>query len=174
MVSTSTRPLYRTLRVCVIVFSGVLASWPINSANARTFHSYAFVNEDGSLRISGRTIHLHGIHIPSTGKTCKFFINPPLCGSRAAVALKFKIQGFVHCETTGINRDGSFTAQCRVNKSTFDEGLDLSAYLLEQGWALALPDAPFHYSALEKVARHHHLGLWGFSVDRIVVPNRKK
>lgn len=174
MVSTSTRPLNLIIRIGVILCFAVLLSWPVNSASARTFHSYAFVNDDGSLRIKGRTIHLDGIHIPHTEETCKFFINPPLCGSRAAVALRFKINGFVHCETTAANRDGSFTAHCRINKTAFDEGLDLSAYLLERGWALALPDAPFHYGALEKVARHNHLGLWGFSVDRILAPGRKK
>ena len=52
-------------------------------------------------------------------------------------------------------------ALCRVG----DE--DLSAYLLTRGWAVALPDAPFEYSALEKIARQQGIGVWGLAVDRV-------
>jgi len=54
-----------------------------------------------------------------------------------------------------------------VKVSRFDEGEDLSAYLLENGWAVALPDAPFEYQTLEKIARSRQFGVWGFPVDRI-------
>jgi len=171
---TSKRDLGLTKFIGVVALFSFLALWTANSVAAQTLYSYAFINEDATLRISGRTIHLYGIHIPSTGKTCKFFFNPPLCGSRAAVALKFKIQGFVHCEIIEKNRDRSVIALCRVNRSAFDEGDDLSAYLLKQGWALALPNAPFEYHALEKVSRHRDQGLWGFPVDNIRLPSRRK
>jgi endonuclease YncB( thermonuclease family) len=171
---TSKQRLGSTKLICAVALFSLLALWMGDAVTARTLHSYAFVNEDATLRISGRTVHLYGVHIPYTGRTCKFFFNPPLCGSRAAVALKFKIQGFVYCEITGVNQDRSVIALCRVNRTAFHEGYDLSAYLLEQGWALALPDAPFEYYALEKVAQHRHQGLWGFTVDNIIFPNRKR
>jgi endonuclease YncB( thermonuclease family) len=59
------------------------------------------------------------------------------------------------------NMDGSIVALCRVN------GEDLSAYLLERGWALALPDAPFEYAALEKIASHKGMGVWGLTLEKV-------
>ncbi len=132
---------------------------------AREISSSARVNEDGSLRIDGRTIYLTGIHIPDTGNTCATYRQPSVCGSRAYVALDFKIQGFVRCEILSRNEDRSLVGRCRVNASQFDDGEDLSAYLLERGWAVALPDAPVEYQALEKIARSRGLGLWGFPVE---------
>lgn len=126
---------------------------------ASDLHSFAFVQDDGTLKISGTIVHLHGIHIPETDRTCRSFERPLKCAPRAALALDFKVKGFVRCEVIERNPDRSVTASCEV------DGEDLSAYMLRQGWALALPDAPFEYAALEKIARHHNLGVWGISVE---------
>ena len=67
---------------------------PPTLAEARVISSHARINDDASLRISGKTIHLAGIHIPATRTTCKQFRTPPVCGSRAVVALEFKVDGF--------------------------------------------------------------------------------
>jgi endonuclease YncB( thermonuclease family) len=129
--------------------------------------SSARVNEDGSLRIKGKTIQLYGIHIPQTNYTCTSHRRPPVCSSRAALALDFKINGFVRCNIVGETDDGHLIGQCRVGSSRFDEGEDLSAYLLEKGWAVALPDAAFEYQTLEKIAQSRNLGIWGIPVDNI-------
>jgi len=128
---------------------------------AAELHSYAFVEDDGTLRISNTRVHLYGIYIPPTGRHCNRFQRPIVCAPRAALALDFKIDGFVRCEIIERHPDRSVTGRCRVDE------LDLSAYLLEQGWALARPEAPFEYQALERIARHHNRGGWGRSVDRI-------
>jgi len=144
---------------------------PAAPAAAYEISSYANVNEDGSLRIKRKTVHLYGIHIPDLGRTCDTRKLPKMCGTRAAIALDFKIDGFVRCELLAENADGSYTGRCFVNASAFDEGDDLSAYLLEYGWAVALPDAPVAYQALEKIARARGIGYWGIPVDRIVPRN---
>ena len=145
----------------------VIALTAITTApvHAREISSYALINEDGTLRIKRKTIHLYGIHIPETGNHCRTNIRPIVCGSRAALALEFKIQGFVHCEIMEKKKDGSLVGWCRVNVSNFDEGTDLSAYLLERGWAVALPDAPIKYQTLEKIAYRRGVGIWGLTVD---------
>ena len=130
-------------------------------AGAAELHSYAIVQDDASLRIRNTTVHLYGIHIPETGQHCRTYIRPVICGSRAVLALEFRIQGFVRCDILARHHGGSATGRCFVG----DE--DLSAYLLSQGWALALPDAPFQYHALERIARHQHRGVWGFSADHV-------
>ena len=127
----------------------------------------AFVQENGSLRVKNQMIRLYGIYIPPTERTCRPFIHPVPCNPRAALALDFKIQGFVRCVEKGQNADGSIDAQCWVNYNRFTEGEDLSAYLISQGWAAALPEAPYEYSVLEKIARQRGLGVWGFTVDSI-------
>ncbi|MCP5419577.1 MAG: thermonuclease family protein [Gammaproteobacteria bacterium] len=125
--------------------------------------SYAFVNDDGSLRIDRRTIHLYGIYIPPTARTCEDQVRPARCGPRAALALEFKVSShFVHCTVYGAQQDGSLVGYCEA------DGEDLAAYLLQRGWAAALPDAPPEYAILERIARQHGLGVWGASVDRIV------
>ena len=155
--------LVRYHKVLLVALTGaVLLAAPLQ---AREISSYARVNSDGTLRIKGKTIHLYGIHIPKTNRTCSRNRNPPVCGSRAVVALDFKIDGFVRCEIVDRNEDGSLVGWCRVKASYFSEGEDLSAYLLEMGWAVALPDASIEYQTLEKIARSRQFGVWGTPVD---------
>lgn len=136
---------------------------------AESIASYAFINDDGSLRINKKNIYLYGIHIPKTSENCRTRQQPPVCGERASLALEFKIKSFVRCEIISENPNGSLTGKCFANYSNFDEGEDLSAYLLERGWAVALPDAPIEYITLEKIARSRSMGVWGIAIDRPVV-----
>ncbi len=128
---------------------------------------YALVQDDGSLKVDGRLIRLYGIYIPPTGVTCRSFIWPRPCAPRAALALDFKIQGFVSCHEVAVNEDGTISAICQNNYTSVSKGEDLAAYLLQQGWAVALPGAPFIYHALERIARHKGFGIWGFPQDII-------
>jgi endonuclease YncB( thermonuclease family) len=129
---------------------------------ARELTSYAIVQDDATLKVRGYKIWLYGIYIPSTGQTCNQHVRPVRCASRAALDLEFKIGSkFARCRSQWRNRDNSLTAVCTV------DGEDLSAYMLRRGWALALPDAPFEYQALEKVARERGAGMWGFPADTV-------
>lgn len=128
--------------------------------------SYAFVNDDGSLRVSGHTIYLYGIYIPPTDETCRTFEMPIKCGPRAVLALDFTIgPNFVHCNPVQTNDDGSMEALCRVND------IDLSEWMLQNGWAVALPDAPFEYKTMEEIARQRGIGIWGIPLD--VIPKKR-
>jgi len=144
----------RRLLLSIVVLVGLNAV-----AQAADIVSYAFVEHDGTLRVDGRTIHLFGIHIPPTEDNCRTDERPVRCTSRAAQALEFKIAGFVRCEPIEKHEDRSITAICRA------DGEDLSAYLLQRGWALALPNAPFEYVALERIAQQRNVGVWGIPVE---------
>ncbi|MFC6519955.1 thermonuclease family protein [Undibacterium arcticum] len=110
--------------------------------------SFAFVQQDGSLKVAGYLIHLYGIYIPPTEQACYTFIRPVPCGTRTALALDFKISGdFVHCIPRATNPDGSITASCRSGNE------DLSAWMLQRGWAVTLPDAPVEYVTMERIAQ---------------------
>jgi len=128
---------------------------------------HAIVQSDASLLIKGEVVRLDGIYAPPTGRDCREWIQPVRCDSRAALALDFKVKGFIRCFPTGENDDGSINATCYVDRTSFDPGEDLAAYLIQRGLALALPDAPFEYHALEKIARNQGVGVWGFTVDSV-------
>lgn len=141
----------------MLLFSVTLSAYDISS--------YAFINDDGTLRIRKHTIHLFGIYIPPTDRTCRSGTSPVKCAPRAVLALDFKIGAdFVRCNIKGKKADGSLIAVCYVDDD------DLAAYLLERGWAAALPDAPVEYQVLERIARNRSLGVWGIPVDNVPTP----
>lgn len=124
--------------------------------------SYAYVNADGSLRIKGRTFRLFGLFIPPTAYTCQRFYTPITCSSQVGIALDFKIgSNFVRCETVMMNEDRTESAYCSV------AGEDLGAYLINEGWALALPDAPLDYVMYERLARGRGIGIWANPMTNI-------
>jgi len=129
----------------------------------------AFVEADGSLRLGQTIVRLYGIYIPPSERTCRTFVRPARCGSRAALALEQKIDGMVYCDAVSRNRDRSVNAVCEISSGAaqFGEREDLAAYLLRQGWAVALPGAPFAYHTLERIARTQGRGVWGFQADSV-------
>jgi endonuclease YncB( thermonuclease family) len=123
----------------------------------------ARVQDDGTLRVNGKTVRLYGIHIPTSQRTCRSNIRPVRCAPRAVLQLDFMIRGFVYCDEVQRFRDRSIAAICR----TGPDREDLAARLLDQGWAVALPGAPFEYIALERFAQSNKRGFWGFQADTI-------
>jgi endonuclease YncB( thermonuclease family) len=130
------------------------AAWP------ETLHSYALINDDASLVVQNRVVHLAGVYVPTTRTSC-IDAPRPGCRTRAAAALEFRIQGFVQCDILGRRSDGSRFGVCYVGRSSFDPGVDLGAYLIERGWALAGEGAPYEYRAVEDLARAQSAGIWG-------------
>ena len=155
----------RRIGIALLTLALILAA---SAALADAGH-LAFVMKDGALRIGQKTVHLHGIHIPDTGRSCDTSMRPSRCASRAALALDRKIQGMVYCEPVSRNRDRSINAVCRVDPmgAANDEREDLAAFLLRQGWAVARPDAPFEYAVLERIAHSRGLGIWGFQAGSV-------
>jgi endonuclease YncB( thermonuclease family) len=150
-----------------ILVAGTLAFSVI--AVAAEIVSYAIVQDDGSLRIRGKTIRLFGVYMPPTLRNCRTDFSPPLCGNRPVRALKTRIRGFVRCLPQGTFSDGSISAVCYVDgDSSTEPPIDLGAWLLEQGLAVAGPGAPFEYQTLERIAEVNRRGVWGFQVDQII------
>ncbi|ESQ14337.1 MAG TPA: nuclease-like protein [Chromatiaceae bacterium] len=150
----------------------LLVLFAVETVGAREFEGHAIVQDDGSLLIKNRVVHLHGIYMPSTNRQCRSRISPLRCGERGILALDFLVKGFITCFEQNRNTDGSISAVCYQGRNSFDPGIDLAAYLLERGWALALPNAPFEYHALERIARTREIGVWGWQVDSVTPPFR--
>jgi len=140
--------------------------WVTGSAMAADIVGPAFVGRDATLLIHGQRVRLAGMYVPPTDFTCRAFERPVVCSSRTALALDFHIGShMVQCRSIGTYGDGSIAGVCYV-RGSYSE-LDLAAWLIWQGLALAGPDAPFDYVALERIARAQRRGVWSFPVDRI-------
>jgi endonuclease YncB( thermonuclease family) len=142
------------------------------NAVAQEFEGHAIVRGDGSLLINKRVVHLYGIYIPPTNRQCRAWVTPIRCDERGVLALDFFVKGFITCFERVQRADGSVDATCYRERSSFDPGTDLAAYLIERGWALARPDAPFEYHAMERIARSREVGVWGWQVDSVTLPQR--
>ncbi|MDH3593809.1 MAG: hypothetical protein OEU09_23925 [Rhodospirillales bacterium] len=129
----------------------------------------AFVQDDGTLKVGGRTVRLFGIYIPPTNRVCRTSIRPVRCASRAVLQLDLRVDRFVACDRVARHTDRSESAVCRirVRNSPLGPDIDLSAWMLYHGWAVALPNAPFEYLVLERIARERERGIWGIPVDRV-------
>jgi endonuclease YncB( thermonuclease family) len=140
-----------------------------DAAAAADIHSYAIVQDDATLRVRGQTIRLYGVHVADTRPFCDSTFRPTRCQTRAAVALASRIQGFVRCVPQVRYDDRSIGAFCSVRGTgTPSRQIDLGAWLIEQGWAVAMPQAPFAYHTLEEIAKANGRGVWGFQADQII------
>lgn len=152
--------LWLLLAVLLVAAAGV-------AAGPREIVGLAIVQDDGSLLIKGESIELFGIYLPDTGRQCSTRQRPVRCAPRAVLALDFRVRGFVTCEPRGRSAEGKTQAVCHVDRTGLSPGEDLGAYLIQRGWALALPNAPFEYHAMERIARAKALGVWGTAVDAV-------
>jgi len=163
----TTPPIAASLSARLLVLVLIALSAPMVAGAPRELEGLAIVRSDGSLLIKERVVWLYGIYIPPTERQCREWIRPVRCDSRAVLALDFRVKGFIRCFVVEEYADGSLGATCYADRTSFDPGEDLAAYLIERGWALALPNAPFAYHALEKIAMQRQLGVWGYPVDSI-------
>lgn len=127
----------------------------------------AIVRDDGSLLVGRRVVHLYGIYMPETNRQCRSWISPVRCAPQAVLQLDFIAKGILRCQPQRERSDGSLEAVCFVDRTRFDSGTDIGAHLIESGWALARPEAPFEYQAAERIAHAQGLGVWAFTVDSI-------
>lgn len=141
------------MRAISLLFGLLLSSATMLASD---FSSYAFVNDDSTLRIGSQTVRLYGIIVPAFDQACASTVHPVDCGPRdAALALKSRVgSNFVHCNIQERKPDGSVLAICTANDQ------DLAAWLIQQGWAAASPGAPPEYAVLEKIARQRGVGMW--------------
>ena len=157
--------MWRTLFAALVILAASSAS------SAAAQRSIAFVQSDGTLKIRGQIVRLHGIFQPRTNRVCRFEIRPVRCGSRAVEALEFRVDRMVTCQKVRRNRDRSVNAFCYVrdDDDPFGPFVDLGAWLIYFGWAVATPEAPFEYRVYEEIARENGRGIWGFPADSIII-----
>jgi len=152
----------------VSLAAGMVGGWSTDAvAGPRVVEGLAIVQDDGSLSLDGETVWLHGASIPLFVRTCTSVVRPPRCGSRSVLVLSNLVTGFVHCEIVRQHPQALEGICTQAGRDAFGPRDDLAAQLILRGWALASPDAPTEYLALQAIAQSQEVGIWGSKVINI-------
>ena len=110
-----------------------------------------------TLEITGRRVRLYGIDAPEAAQVCRQGDGQRYrCGDRATEALRARIGGgAVGCTIEGYDRYNRVLSTCYT-----EDGTDLNAWLVRQGYALAYRRYSTQYVPEEDQARSGGAGLW--------------
>ncbi|MFQ6018754.1 MAG: thermonuclease family protein [Kiloniellaceae bacterium] len=116
------------------------------------------VIDGNTLDFSGRIVRLYGIDAPDREQTCRAGGKSWACGLEARWAVINRLgRHWVTCVDKGKDRQGRNLAVCYLAGIG---QLDLNAWLVSRGWALADPTVARDYLAEEDAARRRRKGLW--------------
>ena len=102
--------------------------------------------------VDGTRFRLHGIDAPETRQTCRAMGRTWNCGAAATEALKARAEG-MSCAGGETDRFGRTIGTCSAG------GIDLNAWLVANGWALAYRQFSDEYVDEEAQARANRLGM---------------
>ena len=141
--------LYSLLTIFFIVI-------PVYSnASGHSLSGIAKVIDGDTLKISGTRIRLFGIDSPEKGQICRKSDGEYNCGKQATAALSEKIFGSkIYCFKKDIDRYGRIVGICKLNE------IDLNAWMVRAGWALAYRRYTNKYTDEENLARNAKVGIW--------------
>jgi endonuclease YncB( thermonuclease family) len=115
----------------------------------------ASIIDGDTIEIHGTRIRFSGIDAPESRQTCEANGITYRCGQKAANALSDFIGiHTVNCNKTGMDRYHRVIAKC------FADGVDLSSWMVANGWAIAYRKYSMDYVADEDHARNQKAGIW--------------
>lgn len=113
------------------------------------------VVDGDTIDVGGARIRLHGVDAPESGQSCVAQGARWPCGRRATRALAGRLGGrTVVCEERDRDRYGRIVAVCR------QDGRDINAWMVAEGWALAYRRYSREYVDEESSARAARKGIW--------------
>ena len=119
-----------------------------------------YVADGATFRMGETWIRLHGIDAPEKKQKCSHSGSPWPCGLEATRVLENRILGkTVSCAYTGRERYGSVIGIC------YWDGFDISAWLVDEGWAVAYRQYSSDYDEEELRAKMARRGLWRGSFE---------
>jgi endonuclease YncB( thermonuclease family) len=135
----------------------LLGAVSAGAARAATeFKGTAIVLDGDSIEIRGQRINLYGIDAPEPGQSCERLGASYPCGREATRALARGIgQDVVTCRQKHLNQRRQPVAVCKAG------GVDISAWMVRQGWAVPHPKFGTAYKDEADAARKYRRGVWG-------------
>ena len=131
-----------------------LIFFPID-VSAQNITGTASVIDGDTLEIRGNRIRLHGIDAPESGQNCQANDKNYRCGQHATLALSDKIgSSNITCRGTDSDRYGRVIAICYLGN------IDLNAWMVTQGWAIAYRQYSTDYVSNEENAKTANRGIW--------------
>ena len=128
---------------------------PRNEAFAADLSGRARVIDGDIIDIGGARVRLHGVDAPESAQGCLAGGERWPCGSRATRALAQRIDGrTVACAQRDRDRYGRIVAVC------WQDGRDVNAWLVAEGWALAYRRYSRAYVDEESAAKAARKGVW--------------
>jgi endonuclease YncB( thermonuclease family) len=113
------------------------------------------ITDGDTIRIGNIRIRLHGIDAPEAKQTCTAGGKQWPCGRAATKALTEIIgDRSVSCNRRDVDRYGRIVAVCRAG------AINLNAWMVGQGWAVAYRRFSMDYVRDEGEAKQERKGLW--------------
>ena len=120
-----------------------------------------YVYDGDTFRMGELVFRLHGIDAPESEQLCKVRGVSWPCGREATWILDRRIRGkYVSCADTG--RTDPYE---RIIGICYEDGTDLSAWLVDDGWAVAFRRYSSDYDEEEMRAKMARRGLWQGSFE---------
>ena len=142
-------------QIAVGTFVGALALAAGVAAPAAALSGPARVIDGDTIEVGKTRVRLHGVDAPESGQSCAASGARWACGRRAARALAGRLGGrAVICEERDRDRYGRVVAVCR------QDGRDINAWLVAEGWALAYRRYSRAYVGEEQRAQAARKGIW--------------
>jgi len=115
----------------------------------------ATVIDGDTIEINNKRIRLYGIDAPESSQRCNTNGELWPCGRRSAFALDKIVSGkLIKCLVQDTDRYGR--AVCKCYRGT----LDINAYMVRQGWAVAYEKYSRDYVFQQEHAKENKLGIW--------------
>ena len=153
------------MKLRLLLFALALATLADGTAAAQSpIVGVVSIIDGDTLEIHGQRIRLHGIDSPESGQFCEKDSKQYRCGQQASLDLADKIgRATVRCEQRDIDHYKRIVAVCSLGN------LDLNAWMVRQGRAIAYRQYSRDYVGDENAARAARAGMWA---GRFVEPSR--
>ena len=122
---------------------------------AQSINGKAIIIDGDTIHIGKNKIRLYGIDAPEINQTCTIEKIIWECGIDSSQALESIIsENEVRCEIMDIDRYRRFVAIC------FVKNINLSQYMVQNGWAIAYRYYSDDFINDEKIAKNNKVGIW--------------
>lgn len=151
--------MQRCLNIACIL-AGLLSGMEA-ALGAAPIQGTASVIDGDTIEIHGERIRFDAIDAPESRQLCHQSDGTPWrCGQKSAFALSdYMDRSTIRCQPRSRDRYKRIVAVC------FKSGINLNAWMVERGWAVAFRKYGLDYVSQEDDARAHRRGMWAGSFE---------